>query len=204
MLRWRDRPHPLLRWCLRQVRFFLLLLFSYLFQVCLMPYVRIFGVTPNLLMAVMAIVVVVMGRMRGIWTGMIFGILMEVMHPTQPLFNLLLYPIASIFGGLLFYTRTEEQLDYDRSIGKSGRNTSPWIRTPTCAAAHLAVYETVNLVFVYLRSGGLPGSFLAQALGNLLLTSLLAVALMAPVCRLLGVRPPVDTTEAKPVAPYLQ
>ena len=51
-MRWRDKPHPTLRWMGRQLRFFLVLLVSYLIQVCLMPYVRILDVTPNLLLAV--------------------------------------------------------------------------------------------------------------------------------------------------------
>ena len=202
-MRWRDKPHPTLRWMGRQLRFFLVLLFSYLVQVCLLPYVRILNVTPNLLLAVMAIIIVGKGRMRGLWTGMIFGILLEVMQPTQALFNLLLYPVAAIFGWLLVYTKTEEQLEYDRSVGKSGRNTSPWIRTPACAAAHVAVYEIVNLVFVYLRSGALPRSFLLGAFVNLVLTVLLSVLLMRPIRAFLGIRTPVDPAEAKPVTPYL-
>ncbi len=203
-MRWFDRSHPTLRWMGRQVRFFLVVLLSYLVQVCLMPYVRILDVTPNLLLAVMAIIIVGKGRMRGAWVGMIYGILLEVMQPTQALFNLLLYPIAAIFGGLLFYTKTEEQLEYDRSVGKSGRNTSPWIRTPACAAAHAAVYEIVNLVFVYLRSGDLPRSFLLGAFVNLVLTVLLAVLLMRPIRAFLGIRTPVDPAEVKPVTPYLR
>ena len=203
-MRWFDRPHPALRWAGRQVRFFLVVLLSYLVQVCLMPYVRVLDVTPNLLLAVMAIIIVGKGRMRGAWVGMIYGILLEVMQPTQALFNLLLYPIAAIFGGLLFYTKTEEQLEYDRSVGKSGRNTSPWIRTPACAATHVAVYEIVNLVFVYLRSGDLPRSFLLGAFVNLVLTVLLAVLLMRPVRAFLKISTPVDPAEAKPVTPYLR
>lgn len=203
-MRWFDRSHPTLRWMGRQVRFFLVVLLSYLVQVCLMPYVRVLDVTPNLLLAVMAIIIVGKGRMRGAWVGMIYGILLEVMQPTQALFNLLLYPIAAIFGGLLFYTKTEEQLEYDRSVGKSGRNTSPWIRTPACAAAHVAVYEIVNLVFVYLRSGDLPRSFLLGAFVNLVLTVLLAVLLMRPVRAFLKISTPVDPAEAKPVTPYLR
>ncbi len=201
---WRDRPHPWLRWFLFELKFFLFLLLCYLVHVTLMPYVRIFGITPNLLMAVMAVLIVGMDRWRGVWIGLIFGIILEVMQPTQSLFNLLLYPIAAIFGALLFYTKDEERLEYERSIGRSGRNTSPWLRTPACAATHMLIYSTLNLLFIYLRSGDLPLSFILKALLNLVLTSLLAALLMFPVRRFFRIEDPVDPADVKRPVPYVR
>ena len=41
-----------------------LTVFGYLFQVCVMPYVKIGGVSPNLLFAVIGIVTVAYGKLR--------------------------------------------------------------------------------------------------------------------------------------------
>ena len=56
----------------------LLTILGYLNEVCVMPYVKIFGVTPNLLYAVIGIVTVAYGKLRAFWVGLVFGILMQV------------------------------------------------------------------------------------------------------------------------------
>ena len=53
---------------------FLLTFLGYFSEVCIMPYVKIFGVTPNLLYAVIGIVTVAYGKLRVFWVGLIYGI----------------------------------------------------------------------------------------------------------------------------------
>ena len=75
-------------------RYFILLcmiVFGYLCEVCLMPYIRIFGVTPNLLYALIGIVTVAYGKLRAFWVGLCYGLLMEIMLPSVPYLFLLLY-----------------------------------------------------------------------------------------------------------------
>ncbi len=196
------RPGYLLRSLLRHGRMFLVILLAYLIHVCIMPDVKIFGVTPSLIFAVTAVITVAFDRWRAAWTGMIFGILLEVMQPTAPLLNLLLYPISAVFGALVFSDKSPQQLEYERGIGKPGRNASPWLRTPLCAVMVTFIYEVINNAYVYLRSGVLPARFLTHTLTDLLLTGLLAALIMVPLRRFFGVRPAPDPGANLRPVPY--
>ncbi len=199
----RDRRrHPFLSAAFRHLKLLLLILLTYLVHVCVMPDVNILGASPKLIFAVTAIITVAFDRWRSAWTGMIFGILLEVMQPTRTLFNLLLYPILAIFGALVFADKSMQQLEYERGVGKPGRNASPWLRTPLCAAADTLMFEIVNIVYAYLRGGVLPAVFIWRGIGDVLLTVLLTLLLMLPIRRFFGIRPAADPgANLKPI-PY--
>ena len=72
----------------RSVVFVLICVLGYLCQVCIMPYVTIFGITPNLLFVMVGIVTVAYGKLRAFWVGTIYGLLMEIMCPSVPILNL--------------------------------------------------------------------------------------------------------------------
>ncbi|MBR6668694.1 MAG: hypothetical protein IKL25_10080 [Clostridia bacterium] len=180
---------------MRQVKLILVILVGYLAHVSIMPYLNIGGVTPNLLIVTTAIVIVGYGILRGIWAGMFYGIIMEVMLPKVPMLNLLLYPISALFCSAIFADRSEAQLQYARSIGKRGRNISPLLRTVLCAAVNIAVYEIVMLVYMYLSGAEISGALLRDGLISILITSLLTAVLMVPVRKLLGFRKPEETHE---------
>ena len=59
----------------------LLILFGYLCQVCVIPHLSIFGVSPNLLYVIIGIVTVAYGKLRAFWVGLCFGLLMEMTKP---------------------------------------------------------------------------------------------------------------------------
>ena len=75
----------------------LLIVFGYLCQVCVMPYIKIFGVTPNLLYVIIGIVTVAYGKLRAFWVGLCYGLLMEIMLPSVPYLHLILYPVTTLF-----------------------------------------------------------------------------------------------------------
>ena len=180
---------------MRQVKLILVILVGYLAHVSIMPYLNIGGITPNLLIVTTAIVTVGYGILRGVWIGMFYGIIMEVMLPKVPMLNLLLYPIAALFCSAIFADRSEAQLQYARSIGKRGRNISPLLRTVLCAAVNIAVHEVIMLVYMYLSGAELSGVLLRDSLISILITSLLTAVLMVPVRKLLGFRKPEETRE---------
>ena len=60
----------------RAVVLVVLIVFGYLCEVCVMPYIRVFGVTPNLLYVVIGVITVAYGKLRAFWAGLVFGILM--------------------------------------------------------------------------------------------------------------------------------
>ena len=196
------KPRPLLRAAWRALKVLALLLLTYLLHVCLMPHVKLLGVTPSLVFALTAVLTVGLGKLRAAWVGMFYGILLEIMQPTRTLFNLLIYPIAAIFGALIFADKSVQQLEYERGLGKPGRNASPYVRTPLCALADTAVYEIVNLAYVYLRGAPLTGVMLLRGLADLILTALIAAVIMIPIRRFLGIRPAADLPGSNAPIPY--
>lgn len=173
---------------LRQVKLMLVVFVGYLAHVSIMPYLRVGDVSPSMLIAVTAIVIVGFGMLRGVWTGMFYGIIMEIMLPTVPILSLLFYPVSALFCSLFFADRSAAQLQYARSMGKRSRNISPLLRTILCAAVNTIVYEIVNLVYMYLSGASLSSALILRALTDVVITTLLTAAIMLPVRKLLGFR----------------
>lgn len=169
-----------------QFKFFFVVLLGYLVQVCVMPYLRIGDVTPSLLYALIAIITIGYGKLRALWVGCIYGILMETMCPTIRMLNLLLYPLSAGFLSMFFADKTEKRLEYERSIGKAGRNVNSYLRTMGCAAANTLIYEIVNVLYIYLGGAALTGAIIGKALLNVLWTTMLTTLIMIPVRRFLG------------------
>lgn len=173
---------------MRQVKLFLVILLGYLAHVTIMPYLRLGDVTPSLLIATTAIVAVGYGLLRGLWTGLFYGIVMEIMLPTVPMLNLLFYPISALLCAVFFADRSEAQLQYARSIGKRGRNISPLLRTVLCAFFNCLIYDIVNLVYMYLSGAALSAALIQRGLTSVLATTLLTAVIMVPVRKILGFR----------------
>ena len=172
----------------RQLKLILAILLGYLCQVAVMPYFRVGGITPSLLIATTAIVTIGYGLLRGLWTGMFYGIVMEIMLPTVPMLNLLFYPISALLCAAFFADRSEAQLQYQRSIGKRGRNISPLLRTTLFALVNTLLYEIVNLVFMYLSGAEITAKLIQRGLTDVLATTALTAVIMVPVRKLLGFR----------------
>lgn len=171
---------------LGQFRFFLVVLLGYLLQMCLMPYLRIGTVTPSLLCAMIAIITVGYDKLRAVWVGCIYGILMETMCPTITLLNLFLYPLSAFFLCLAFSDKSEKKLEAERSLGKEARNINPYLRTLGCAAANIFLHETVNVVYIYLGGAEIGLAAIGKAVSNVLWTTVLTGIIMVPVRRFLG------------------
>ena len=173
---------------MRQVKLVLVILVGYLAHVSVMPYIQLGGVSPSLLLATTAIITVGYGMFHGLWTGMLYGIVMEIMLPTVPMLNLLFYPISALLCAVFFADRSEAQLQYARSIGKRGRNISPLLRTVLCAMVNCLIYDIVNLVYMYLSGAALTAAIIQRGLTSVLATTLLTAIIMVPVRKILGFR----------------
>ena len=174
--------------CKGQVKFFLVVLLGYLLQACVMPYLKVGGVTPSLLLAVIAIITVGYGRLRALWVGAIYGILTETMMPSLTLLNLTFYPVSAAFMSMFFADKSEKRLEYERSLGKAGRNVNPYLRTLGCAAMNVLLYEIVNVFYMYLSGAELSMTMLYDSLADVLGTTALTAVIMLPVRRFLGFR----------------
>lgn len=173
---------------MRQLKLILMVLLGYLVQVSIMPYLQVNGVTPSMLMAMIAIVTVGYSLFHGLWTGMVYGIVMETMLPTVPMLNLLFYPIVSLLCGAIFSDKSESRLQYERSAGRRGRNVSPLLRTVLCAMLGVAIYEVVNLVYMYLSGAVITAPLIRRGLTDVLASTALTALIMVPVRKLLGFR----------------
>ena len=169
-----------------QIKFFFVVLLGYLVQVCVMPYFAVGDVTPSMLFALIAIITIGYGKLRALWVGCIYGILMETMCPTIRMLNLLLYPLSAGFLSMFFADKTEKRLEYERSIGKAGRNVNSYLRTMGCAATNTLIYEIVNILYMYLGGSALSAAIIGRGLLNVLWTTVLTTLIMIPVRRFLG------------------
>ena len=86
----------------RYLAFALIVFFGYLFQVCVIPYIHPFGLSPNLLYVIIGIITVAYGKLRAFWAGLIYGLLMEIMLSSVPFLNLVIYPVTTLFCSFAF------------------------------------------------------------------------------------------------------
>ena len=164
---------------------FLLTFLGYFSEVCIMPYVKIFGVTPNLLYAVIGIVTVAYGKLRVFWVGLIYGILMQIMLPSVTMLNLALYPLTTLFCSFAFADKPLKTLEYERAVSRQRMELPPWVRTVFCAMLNTLVYETVQITYIYLGGNALTVPHFLRGIADVLLTGVLCFLLQFPVRRLI-------------------
>lgn len=173
---------------LRQLRLAVTILLGYLLQVSVMPHLQFGGATPSLLIVVTAVVTVGYGKLRALWVGMIYGIIMETMLPTVTMLNLLFYPVSALLCSMFFADKSESRLQVERSTGRRGRNISPYPRTVGCAAMNVTVYEIVNLIYMYLSGATISSAILSRSLADIIATTALTLLLMIPLRKMMGFR----------------
>ena len=180
----------------------LLTVFGYLLHVCVMPHFSIFGVTPNLLYAIIGIVTVAYGKLRAFWVGVIYGLLMEIMLPSIPFLNLALYTLTTLFCSFAFADKPLKTLEYERATNRTRKELPAWLRTVLCAALNVTVYEIVNVTYIYLGGSPLTLGHFGRALLDVVLTSLLTLALLFPLRRAIFGRRQVQPVMQAPPAMF--
>ena len=163
----------------------LIIIFGYLCEACIIPYFRPFGVSPNLLYAVIAVITVAYGKLRAFWAGLIYGILMEIMLPSVTYLNLAIYPITTLFCSFAFADKPLKTIEYERATNKKTREPAPWLRTVLCAALNTFIFEVVNITYIYLGGSVLTVSHYLKAFASVLLTSLLCFVILFPLRRII-------------------
>ena len=184
----------------RYVSLFLIILFGYLFEVCVIPYFRPFGISPNLLYVVIGIITVAYGKLRAFWAGLIYGLLMEIMLPSVPFLNLAIYPITTLFCSFAFADKPLKTIEYERATNKKTKERPAWIRTVLCSALNTLIFEIVNVTYIYLGGSVLTAAHFLRAFGSVVLTSLLCFVLLFPLRRIiLGRKTDVLVLKSAPV-----
>ena len=164
---------------------FLLTFLGYFTEVCIMPYVKIFGVTPNLLYVVIGIVTVAYGKLRAFWVGLVYGILMQIMLPSVTMLNLALYPLTTLFCSFAFADKPLKTLEYERAVNHRRKELPPWLRTVLCTMLNTFVYETVQITYIYLGGSPLTVNHFLRGLADVFFTGVLCFLLQYPVRRLI-------------------
>ena len=158
---------------------------GYLFEVCVIPYLKIGGVSPNLLYVVIGIVTVAYGKLRAFWVGMIYGLLMQIMLQSVSYLNLALYSLTTLFCSFAFADKPLKTIEYERATNRSRKELPPWLRTLLCAALNTLIYEVVNVAYLYIDGAELTFPHFFRAGLDVLLTALLTIPVMFPIRRLI-------------------
>ena len=169
----------------RYLSYALMILLGYLCEVCIMPDIKPFGISPNLLYVIIGIITVAYGKLRALWAGLIFGLLMEIMLPSVRYLNLALYPVTTLFCSFAFADKPLKTIEYERATNRTGKELPAWLRTVLCTALNTVIYEVVNVTYIYLRGSPLTASHLVKAAGDVLLTALFCLILLFPLRRLI-------------------
>ncbi len=184
----------------RYLVFLFLVPLGYLSHVCIMPYVSIFGVTPNLLYAVIAIVTVAYGRLQAFWVGLIYGLVTQVMLPSVSYLNLGLYSLTSLFCAFAFADRSLRQLEMDKAMGRKSRTLSPLLRTVLCAMVNVMLYEAINIVYITLGGSDLTAGHILRGLQDVVLTGVLTLVTALFVRRIIfGKKPEKKVMKIAPI-----
>ncbi len=165
----------------KYVILFLMTFLGYFSEVCIMPYIKIFGITPNLLYVVVGIVTVAYGKLRAFWVGLIYGILMQIMLPSVTMLNLALYPLSTLFCSFAFADKPLKTLEYERAIKRQRKEMRPWLRTVLCAMLNTFVYEVVQITYIYLGGNPLTVSHFLRGFADVVLTGGICFLLQIPV-----------------------
>jgi Mg2+/Co2+ transporter CorB len=169
------------------LKFAFLTLLCYLMQSTLSQYLSLWDVAPNIALAIIAVVSVAMGRKYTFVMSVTVGYLLELMLPTLPYINVILYPVCAMLGSLAFSDKSELKLEEARTLGRRAGNLPPHLRTMLCALVSITVFETVNLMYVYLSGIQLDNGHWSRAVISVVYTTALAGALQFPIRWWLGV-----------------
>ena len=169
----------------RYLAFAMMIVFGYLCEVCVMPYISLFGVTPNLLYVIIGVITVAYGKLRALWAGLCFGLLMEIMLPSVTFLNLALYPITTLFCSFAFADKPLKTIEYERATNKVAKELPAWLRTVLCTALNTLIYEVANLTYIYLGGSAISFNHIVRAVADVVLTSLLCLILLFPLRRII-------------------
>ena len=167
----------------RSVMYVAIIIFSYLLQVCVVPYIKIFGVSPNLLYVSVGIITVAYGKLRAFWAGLIFALLTQIMLPSVSFLNLGLYSLTSLFCSFPFADKPLKTLEYERATNRSRKELPAWLRTLLCTLLNVFIYETVQVTYIYLGGYAITAVHFFRALTCIVSTGALSMLLMFPLRR---------------------
>lgn len=165
----------------------ILTLLTYLLQATAAQYMSVWDIAPNVALALIAVASVCLGRKYTFAMSLAVGYLLEIMLPMMDYMSMALYPISAMLGAFVFSDKSERKLEEERTMGKRSIQLNPHIRTPLCAGLSVAVFEGVNLMYIYLSGVALDGGHWGRALVCVVYSTLIAGVVQFPIRKWLGI-----------------
>ena len=169
------------------LQFAVLTFLAYLLQSTVAGDLAIAGVAPNFAIAVIAVISIAMGRKYAFIMSMCIGYLLEIMLPALDYIYLILYPVCAMLGALAFADKSERRAEEERTTGKRPVVLPATIRTMLCALLSILVFESVNLLYIYLSGITLDMGHYNRAVLSAIYTTLLAGIIQFPIRRWLKI-----------------
>ena len=172
------------------LRFLLPVLLGYLLQVSVVPYMTLItgrGIMPNLLVAILSVLVVAKGGLQAFWASCFYGMVTELMMSTAPLFSLVYYPVLTFFASLFLADKSEDRMTRERNARGEVKLIHPYLRTLFAALFFTIVREAFLLVYTLIQGYLITPDRISHAVFNTLLTCSLTMLIMLPYRKWLGV-----------------
>ena len=183
-----------MRELIKGLKVLLLTFAAYLIQVCVMQYFSVAGVTGSVLFAWLAILTVSYGKKYTFCASCLIGLLMESMLANVKGIYVIVYPAAAMLCAQLFADMTDSQRQrrrqQHRKFFRLPQNDLPVVvRIPCCAALMDLILGVVLCAYLYLIGVEITFRHVLRLLLSALYTGALALLLMRPLRRLMGMGP---------------
>lgn len=171
----------------KALKVLLLTALAYLLQATVPIHIQLFDVAPNLAIAIISVCTVALGRKYAFYMSVTVGYLLEIMMGALSYMNMILYPVCCMLSALAFADKSERRLQLETgSDGKRRGNLPAHLRTALCALLSMAVFEFVNLFYIYLNGVSVDMGHIARALVSVLYTAAIASVIQFPIRWWLG------------------
>ena len=205
------RRHGVVAAGIKLLRVLALILLFYLLQVAVVPHLGVFGVMPNLLMVIIAIMTVSYGKQFAFITGAVIGIILESMAVSIPLLYVVIYPVLALLCAQVFADMSDVKREM-RRIKEAQRQSeaaaeikAPYARprfkirlkrtSPYDLNPHLRIFLNVlmltalyeGIMIIYVALGGVTVNFghFQRAFAAIVYSGIASV-LMFPTRALIG------------------
>ena len=182
-----------MRELIKGLKVLLLTLAAYLVQTCVMQYLSVAGVTGSVLFAWLAILTVSCGKKYTFCASCLIGMLMESMLANVKGLYVIVYPAAAMLCAQIFADMNDTQRQRRQQSAKRFRlpesDLPVIVRIPCCAALMDLILNIVLCAYLYLIDVEISFLHVQRVVLSALYTAALALLLMRPLRRLLGMRP---------------
>jgi len=165
---------------------FLVTLIAYLLQVCVVPYMKIAGITPNLLLANIAVFTVSYGKKYAFGTAAMTGMLLETMSVNVNVLILVIYPLYGLLCAQIFADMSDRKREQRRLRNKTQADRNAYFRIFANALVLTALFESTMLLFTSLTGIAVTFTHIIRSVRCLLYTAFVTLVVMIPTRWTLG------------------